>query len=578
MKLRTSYFNTSVLKKDITRFAPLWGLYTVFMLLFLLLTWSDYDSPGRFARNADAIMMLMGAVNCGYAGLAALFLFGDLFKARLCNALHALPMRREGWFLTHLAAGILFCLIPNALGAVLSAAMLGQYAFLSYAWLGLMILEYLCFFGIGVFSVMCAGSLLGSAAVYGIINFLSVLLLWMVKSFYEPVLFGVTIDAASLARLSPVIALCTQNYSKMSYSYEAEILTFNGFVGESWLYALLAALAGLALMAAALFMYRSRKLEAAGDFIAFRPAGPAFLVLYSLCGAAVLYLMGDAVDSNLGYVFLMIGLAIGWFTGLMLLNKRVNVFRLKTFVGLGVLIFAFYLSVTVVWLDPIGITRYVPEADQVQTVQIAPYASDYYYRENATYISDPAQVEKLTQLHEKLVRERSEDRSKMMLRIQYTMKTGVMVERTYYVKAMSEDGQWLKGLYSGLPTVLGGDNLQRLKQTTRYMEVYGYMDKADPQWEGQSHFELKNEDFDGLIDAIALDCKEGNMAQIWDYHADEEQIAVVSVEFGAGSFREVQVYECAKYTVNYLQQMAQKYLQDQSKTETQYADVQIVGR
>ena len=150
MKLKTSFFNTSVLKKDITRFAPLWGLYTVFMLLFLFLVWGENAMPAQFAREADQIMMLMGVVNCGYAGLAALLLFGDLFKARLCYAVHALPLRREGWFLTHFAAGMLFCLAPNALGAVIAGAMLGQYAFLAYVWLGLMILQYLCFFGIGV--------------------------------------------------------------------------------------------------------------------------------------------------------------------------------------------------------------------------------------------------------------------------------------------------------------------------------------------------------------------------------------------------------------------------------------------
>ena len=126
MKLRTSFFNATVLKKDITRFAPLWGLYTVFMLLVVLAIWGDYTEPARFAGNADEIMVGMGVVNFIYAGLAALCLFGDLFKQRLCNALHAMPLRREGWFLTHCAAGFLFCLGPNALGAVLAAAMLGH--------------------------------------------------------------------------------------------------------------------------------------------------------------------------------------------------------------------------------------------------------------------------------------------------------------------------------------------------------------------------------------------------------------------------------------------------------------------
>ena len=33
MKLRTSFFNGTVLRKDITRFAPVWGLYSIFTLM-----------------------------------------------------------------------------------------------------------------------------------------------------------------------------------------------------------------------------------------------------------------------------------------------------------------------------------------------------------------------------------------------------------------------------------------------------------------------------------------------------------------------------------------------------------------
>ena len=76
MKLRTSYFNLSILKKDITRFAPLWGLYTVFMHLFVL-TRMEME-PAHFANNASTIMQLMGPVNLVYAGLCAMLLFGDL--------------------------------------------------------------------------------------------------------------------------------------------------------------------------------------------------------------------------------------------------------------------------------------------------------------------------------------------------------------------------------------------------------------------------------------------------------------------------------------------------------------------
>ena len=119
MKSRTSYFNGTVLKKDLTRFAPVWALYGVFLLLCLTLLFDE--EPGRMARSLMDLFSGMSLVNLLYAGLCAALLFGDLFNSRLCNALHALPMRREGWFLTHVTAGLLFCLIPCGLVAALCA-------------------------------------------------------------------------------------------------------------------------------------------------------------------------------------------------------------------------------------------------------------------------------------------------------------------------------------------------------------------------------------------------------------------------------------------------------------------------
>ena len=554
MKLKTSFFNPAVLKKDITRFAPLWGLYTVFMLLFLLLTWGDGISASEFARNANSIMVAMGVVNFVYAGLAAIVLFGDLFKARLVGAMHALPLRREGWFLTHLTAGMLFCLIPNALGAVLSAALLGKFAYLAYLWLGLMLMQYLCFFGIGAFSAQCAGSSLGSIAVYGLVNFLSVLVLWLVKCFYEPVLFGVTIDGEMLAKFSPVVGFSTQSYVEVDFAYNSSETVFKGFIGSGWLYTLLATLAGLAFLTAALFMYRSRKLESAGDFIAFRPASPVFLVLYSLCVGAALYLMGDVVDESLGYILLIIGLGIGWFTGLMLLRKRVNVFRWKTFIGYGILVFVFFLSVTLVWLDPVGVTRYVPKAEQVEKVMISPYSSDYYFINESAVVYDPADIEKLTQIHADLVQERSERRDRMVFRIRYTMKTGVTVERDYFLDANSENGQWVKTLYSDMEAVLGSSNTERLKQTIRFAEVYSHANAYFPEISGKGYHKILSAGWDGLIDAVAADCAAGNMAQIWDYHDDEDVVANLHIQIGSGH-REIQVYESCTNTWNYLKSL-----------------------
>ena len=559
MKLKTSFFNTSVLKKDITRFAPLWGIYTVIALLTLFGLWSDYTTPDRFVRHMDETMMVMGSVNFCYAGLAAFYLFGDLLKSRLCNALHAMPLRREGWFLTHTAAAMLFCLVPNTLVAVICAAMMGKFAFLAFLWLALMVMEFVCFFGLGVFSMLCAGSGLGAATVYGISNFLSLLVLWLAKCFYEPILFGVTIPEEGITRFSPVIGLCSQNYVEISF--QDGHATVEGFVGGAWLYAGLAMAAGVALLVTALFLYRRRNLESAGDFISFRPAAPVFHILYTLCVGAILYMMSLSTEEELVQtVFLLAGLAIGWFTGKMLLEKRVNVFRLKTFVGLGVVVILFYLSFAIFWLDPLGITRYVPEAQQVQSVMVSPYSGDSYYNDRSALVTDPAQIEKITQIHQDLVDAREEDSQNTLLRLRYTLENGKEVERSYYLDADSPDGQWLKNVYSTTLCVLGSSDLNAAKRSVRQMDVYALYGKFGETTtvSVEETFEVSAEDWDGMMDAIAADCMAGNMTQIWEYHRTDNAVATLGIRYHSGVYREVQVYESCANTVAYIQALAEK--------------------
>ena len=93
MKSKTSFFNATALKKNITRYAPIWAVYTIFWLLFLFNL-----APRHAANAADNVLDMLGEMvwlNLIYGGLCAAFLFMDLFKSRLCNALHALPISRD---------------------------------------------------------------------------------------------------------------------------------------------------------------------------------------------------------------------------------------------------------------------------------------------------------------------------------------------------------------------------------------------------------------------------------------------------------------------------------------------------
>ena len=157
MKSRISFFEKAVFRKDITRFAPLWAIYLIGGLLVMMTIVSGrnyYYASRALAETIGPFSIL----NLIYALLCAQSLFGDLFNTRHCNALHALPPRRETWFVSHTVSGLLFSVVPHIIGAAVVTLQLKGMWYISLIWLLGMVLEYLFFFGLAVFSVFCTGN------------------------------------------------------------------------------------------------------------------------------------------------------------------------------------------------------------------------------------------------------------------------------------------------------------------------------------------------------------------------------------------------------------------------------------
>lgn len=575
MKSRTSFFNPAVLRKDITRFAPAWGLYTVFSLLTVFLFLADQNEPARVACDAQYIMQLMGIVNFGYGGICAILLFGDLFQSKMAGSLHAMPMRREGWFLTHLCAGMLFCLVPNAIGAIIACMMLQQYCYLAFLWLGLMLLQYLFFFGLGAFSAQCTGNRLGMVAVYGLINFLAVLVAFLVDTFYAPVLYGIQTNWIAICKHSPVVGFTTFEYISVEYDNMYGIARFEGFLPEQWRYLFSAAGVGVALLGASVLLYRRRHMECAGDFIAVKPAAPIFLVLYTLCVGAVLYFIADQLNTDLEYIFLLIGFAIGYFTGSMLLEKKVNVFRMKKWIGYGLLTLAFFLTVALAWIDPLGITHYVPEASQVESVNVRPYASSYYVSNNWQTLTDPQDIQMVMDMHNDAIQSRYENPDNgVYVTLRYELRGGGTVNRQYLVDTNSPAGKAMQILTSRFYYVTGVKTLEELVENVDFVEYRshtmdpGYYLTTGQDVEDYKYYEEETVCFtgetgkgyiQGLLEAVEQDCKEGNMSQVWEFHPGAETQGYITVCYGVDRYREeymdIAVFSDCKNTMAFLRNM-----------------------
>ena len=127
MKSTASSSKRTLLRKNLTRFAPLWGMYLLCLLLGLFMLASDNSPEYWLAHSMAALIKTMPPINAGYALLAALVLFGDLFNSRMCNALHAMPVKRGTFYAANLKAGLLFSLVPTAVMAVIAGVLLNAY-------------------------------------------------------------------------------------------------------------------------------------------------------------------------------------------------------------------------------------------------------------------------------------------------------------------------------------------------------------------------------------------------------------------------------------------------------------------
>ena len=515
MKSRTSFFNFTVLRKDIFRYAPVWGLYAIGLLLFLLVPNLDWDSMDAADVMASCISS-MAYVNLILGGVSALLVFGDLFKARLCYATHALPLRREGWFFTHFTAGILFSFVPNLLLTLCFLPLLQGYWYMAFLWLAGMTLQYLFFFGAAVFCAVCAGNRLGAAAAYVILNFGILLVNWYMDSFYAPLLYGIEYRGSFIELLMPVGRLIDLDF----VDYTRRPFTFHGIIPGAWQYLGITAAVGIALAVAALLIYRKRDLEAAGDFLSLPAAKPAFLIIYTL---SVGYLFSQLIW--LEYLGMFVGLLVGFFTGKMLLERTVKVFRGWNFLQFGILITVLAVSIGLTALDPMGLTRYVPDTDEVDSMQFFDSSDSHLYWNDPSVcqnITDPAEIEQFLQFHEELTDRRYQGASENTVPVYlcYQLKNGRTVYRRYTVPVASDHGQFAKEQLSSWQSVFYTDDWERFVSRIEQLDLeinsgieIGHFTLKDPQ-------QVK-----GLLEAVKADCDAGNMAQNWSFHGDEDTVA-----------------------------------------------------
>jgi hypothetical protein len=358
--------------------------------------------------------------------------------------------------------------------------------------------------------------------VYGIIHFGALLIYWLIESLYVPMLPGVEVNIDLVALFCPLVNYAQHVPVISSYNMELDAYVII-YDSTGWINLAVMAAVGVAFGVVALLLYRRRQLECAGEFMAVKVLNPVFLVIYSLVVAAVFHGMCVLFMDGESWIFLMIGLAVGYFTGQMLLKRTTRVFGMKQLRGFAVLALCFALSFVVTFLDPLNITGWVPEAEKVSAVMI-----------NNKELTDPALVEQVIRFHEEVSKDYDgyENHSDKRIDLAYRMKSGRIVRRAYWVDIDSVAGELLRPVVSSPEFVLEGlypdvDYAQKNFSIQILNEYYEHVAPKDRQ---------------GLMDCLILDCKEGNLPQNWWIWNDVEPYVELRLDYVDGQNQSRYIY------------------------------------
>lgn len=440
MKSRTSLFNRCVSRDLLRRFWPLWTSY--FALMLLLLPVSNYSAYTFRINEYGAWEGLSAAGNIIYSDchtvisvalvvgiLAAMAMFGYLYNPKSCGMMNTLPIKRGTMFMTAYLTGLLPLIAANIvveLITMLALTVAGASDVLCV--LNRLAVSVMCtvtFYGLAVFCAMLTGNVLVLPLLYTALGCAAWICEGCLRHILSEFVYGMTVQTHIFDWLSPAVTLT----SEVGLKYTGDRMVFTG-MGITAAYCM----AGIALSAVALLLYRRRNMESASDTVAIPWLKPVFKYCMTFGGAlvAAYALFSLCFYGTRGYataggelLLMLLGAFVGYFLARMIIHKSIDVFRKdwRGFIVSACIIVAF---VACAELDVLGFEKRTPDPDSIAR------ASIYY----STAYEQPDNIRDIVTLQKQIMAHKAENEQAEYLsyiNFEYTLKNGKIIKRAYQV-------------------------------------------------------------------------------------------------------------------------------------------------
>ena len=574
MLSKTSYFNATLFRKNLTRFWPLWGMASflggVFPLALLVQVLQNFrfmdDVVGLEMTQIYYSVVAYGVpiISLCYAILCAMCVWNYLYNARSVGFLHTLPIRREGLFVTNFLSGMTMIAIPYVVtgGLCVLVSLLSGAVDLKGILVTILAVagESFFYFATATAVAFVTSNIMALPVLYFIFHFLAVLLDMLISVFAQGFFFGYQGEFTGAVNfLSPTVFLMEKIRERNIYEeIPAEI--HNGIqeyrnilvdveLENGWII-LVYALVGVLLVAAAWLLYQRRRSESAGEVVAVGWMKPIFRYGVSFCGALagglLLYYMfwgayqgGQYYDLLPLLVCMAVAGAIGYYLASMLLARSLRVFK-GSWKGLGLVAITVAIVCGIMHFDLLGVESRVPSVDSVKEVQVRINASNSI---NVT-LTKPEDIQKVADTHRAVLAHRdtlidrdansyitTDANGKRLyyeysyLRVNYKLKSGLTVDRRYPVYYLLEEVDQpgtavnaLKELYSSdaiqYADVMGGiDGSRVISAELGYPTPRTYSDSPGHifwEWDYKS---LTAQQAEALVEAARRDIAAGNFGR-----------------------------------------------------------------
>lgn len=560
MKSKTSLFNKGVALNLLKRCWPLWTGYFVLLLLVTPAVLSgrvDRLAPGEMLNytllntGADVVYISMAV-----GVLAAMAMFNYLYSTKSCGMMNMLPLRRETMFLTAFLTGLVPMLAADVLVMLITAVLYGGrlvYFKTLLLWLAMAVMGNISFYGFAVFCAVLTGNLVVLPVLYLVLNLTVYVAERAVRYLLSAFVYGMNASSCTLLVLSPIMELLN-SLSVMPVNYidaegmvqvVANVYQVNG-LGVLGIYCA----AGLVCAALALLIYRRRQMERATDVVAVPVLKPVFKYCMTFGTAVVLAYVVYAwlVSGNVSglaaallvLLLLLVGAVLGYYAAEMLMQKTLKVFPGK---WKGCLVSCLILAVlTMAWeFDLFGYERRIPAADQVESAWLV---------QNNTGLTEPENIQALTQLHQSIVDNKAENESadvRYTVTVRYMLKDGGTLVRCYPIRY---DQEALNDPDSDIRRYEALENVEEARinrvvppfpvtiTNISYGDVYMSWLDEEGYYQGEN-LSLTDEQVFALYQCILKDLEAGTAGRYWvgesDAYLDTVSNIDINLEFVTGT-------------------------------------------